>query len=186
MLAKWAHGSPKNVPLRLLIWYKFTLWIVFFLLDQHDGETHDDVIKWKHFPRHWPFVRGIHRSPVNSPHKGQWRRALMFSVICVWTNAWTNHREAETSSRSLWRHCNQYTCFMPFHLRLCLVVEYRAMLFDAINSFQNSTIFRGTASKGDIWVVFCEFKVRFHCRPVYNDTFNCTITLKLYMGQMSF
>ena len=26
---------------------------------------HDDAIKWKHFPRHWPFVRGIHRSPVN-------------------------------------------------------------------------------------------------------------------------
>ena len=26
---------------------------------------HDDVIKWKHFPRYWPFVRGIHRSPVN-------------------------------------------------------------------------------------------------------------------------
>ena len=23
---------------------------------------HDDVIKWKHFPRHWPFVRVIHRS----------------------------------------------------------------------------------------------------------------------------
>ena len=23
--------------------------------------NHDDVIKWKHFPRHWPFVRGIHR-----------------------------------------------------------------------------------------------------------------------------
>ena len=40
---------------------------------------HDDAIKWKHFPRYWPFVRGIHRSPVNSPHKGQWRGALMFS-----------------------------------------------------------------------------------------------------------
>ena len=40
----------------------------------------DDVIKWKYFPRYWPFVQGIHRSPVNSPHKGQWRRALMFSV----------------------------------------------------------------------------------------------------------
>ena len=39
---------------------------------------HDDVIKWKHFPRYWPFVRGIHRSLVNSPHKGQWRGALMF------------------------------------------------------------------------------------------------------------
>ena len=39
---------------------------------------HDDVIKWKHFPRYWPFVQGIHRSPVNSPYKGQWGGALMF------------------------------------------------------------------------------------------------------------
>ena len=55
---------------------------------------HHDVIKWKHFPRYWPFVRGIHRSPVNSPHKGQWRGALMFSLICVWINGWVNNREA--------------------------------------------------------------------------------------------
>ena len=55
---------------------------------------HNDVIKWKHFPRYWPFVRGIHQSPVNSPHKGQWRRALMFSLICVWINGWVNNPEA--------------------------------------------------------------------------------------------
>ena len=55
---------------------------------------HDDVIKWKHFPRWWPFVRGIHRSPANSPHKGQWRRALMFPLFCVWTNDWVNNRDA--------------------------------------------------------------------------------------------
>ena len=55
---------------------------------------HDDVIKWKHFPRYWPFVRGIHRSPVNSPHKGQWRGALMFSLICARINGWVNNREA--------------------------------------------------------------------------------------------
>ena len=55
---------------------------------------HDDVIKWKHFPRNWPLVRGIHRSPVNSPHKGQWRGALMFSLICVWINGSVNNREA--------------------------------------------------------------------------------------------
>ena len=54
---------------------------------------HDDVIKWKHFPRYCPFVRGIHRSPVNSPHKGQWRGALIFSLICVWINGWVNNRE---------------------------------------------------------------------------------------------
>ena len=54
---------------------------------------HDDVIKWKHFPRYWQFVRGIHRSPVNYPHKGQWRRDLVFSLICVWINGWVNSRE---------------------------------------------------------------------------------------------
>ena len=56
--------------------------------------THDDVIKWKHFPRNWPFVRGIHRSPVNSPHKGQWRGALMSTLICARINGWVNTREA--------------------------------------------------------------------------------------------
>ena len=55
---------------------------------------HDDVIKWKHFRRYWPFVRGIHRPTMNSPHKGQWRGDLMYSLICVWINAWVNNREA--------------------------------------------------------------------------------------------
>ena len=72
--------------------------------------SHDDVIKWKHFPRYWPFVRGIHRSPVNSPHKGQWHGFFMFSLICVWINGWVNNRRQgwwfETLSCPLWRHCN--------------------------------------------------------------------------------
>ena len=55
---------------------------------------HDDVIKWKNFPRNWPFVREIHRSPVNFPHKGQWRGALMFTLINAWINDWLNNREA--------------------------------------------------------------------------------------------
>ena len=56
--------------------------------------AHDDVIKWKHFPRYWPFVRGIHRSPVNSLHIGQWRGALMFSLICAPIKGWVNNGEA--------------------------------------------------------------------------------------------
>ena len=56
--------------------------------------VHDDVIKWKHFPRYWPLVRGIHRSPVNSPHKGQWRGTVMFSLIYARINCWINNREA--------------------------------------------------------------------------------------------
>ena len=53
-------------------------------------KEHDDVIKLKHCPRYWPFVRGMHRSPVKSPHKGQWRGALMFSLICAWINGSVN------------------------------------------------------------------------------------------------
>ena len=55
---------------------------------------HEDFIKWNHFPRYWPFVLGIHRSPVNSPRKGQWRGALMFALISAWINGWINNREA--------------------------------------------------------------------------------------------
>ena len=72
--------------------------------------AHDDVIKWKYFPCYWPFVRGIHRSPVNFPHKGQWRGALVFFYLFLnkrlskhWWGWWF-----ETVSRPLWRHPNVY------------------------------------------------------------------------------
>ena len=74
---------------------------------------HDDVIKWKHFPRNWPFVRGIHRSLGTSPHKGQWRGALIFSFICVWINGLSKHSWGwwfKTLSCPLWRHCNETEC----------------------------------------------------------------------------
>ena len=72
---------------------------------------HDDVIKWKHFPRYWPFVRGFHRSPVNSPLKGQWRGALVFSLICAWSLNKRLSKQSwswwfETLWHPLWRHCN--------------------------------------------------------------------------------
>ena len=54
--------------------------------------------------RHWPFVWGIHGSPGNSPHKGQWRGTLMFSLICVWTSGWLNNRHAS----DLRRHRSHY------------------------------------------------------------------------------
>ena len=43
--------------------------------------------------------------PVNSPHKGQWRGALMFSLICVWINGWVNNREAGDLRRNR-AHCD--------------------------------------------------------------------------------
>ena len=68
--------------------------------------------QWKHFPRYWPFVRGIRRSKVNSPHKGQWRGALMLSFICAWINGWVNNRDAG----GLRRHCAHYDVIvMQYH-----------------------------------------------------------------------
>ena len=72
--------------------------ILFFLV--RECWTRDNVIKWKDFPHYWPFVRGIHRSPVNSPHKGQWRGALIFSLLCASINSWVNNRKVG----DLWRH----------------------------------------------------------------------------------
>ena len=69
-----------------------TLWTVARL--GHVYSSQNDVIKWKHFSRYLPFVRGIRRSPVNSPHNGQWRGALKFSLICAWLNGWINNGEA--------------------------------------------------------------------------------------------
>ena len=73
--------------------------------------VHDDIIKWKHFPRYWLFVRGIHRSPVNSPHKGQLREALMFSLMWAWTNGWANNRDAG----GLRRHLAHYDVTVMLH-----------------------------------------------------------------------
>ena len=56
----------------------------------------------------WPFTRGIHRSPVNAPHKGQWRGALMFSMICALNKRLSKHSWSwwfDMPTRSLWRHC---------------------------------------------------------------------------------
>ena len=69
----------------------------------------NDVIKWKHFPRYWPFVRGIHQSPVNSPLQRQVTRSfdvffdlrLNKRLSKQWWGWWF-----ETPSWSLWRHCN--------------------------------------------------------------------------------
>ena len=69
--------------------------------------THDDVINWEHFPRYWPFVRGTHRSSVNSPQRPVTRSFDVFfdlskQLSIQWWGWWF-----ETLSRPLWRHRNE-------------------------------------------------------------------------------
>ena len=73
--------------------------------------SHNDVIKWKHFPRYWPFVRGIHRSPVNSRTKPVTRSFDVFFDLHL-NQQLSKHRRRwwfGTPSRSLWHHCNGRT-----------------------------------------------------------------------------
>ena len=58
---------------------------------EHFVHVHDDVMKWKHFPRYRPFVRGIHRPLVNSPDKDQQRGALIIPLFRAWINGWVNN-----------------------------------------------------------------------------------------------
>ena len=67
--------------------------------------VHDDVIKWKHFPRYWPFVRGIGEFPA---------QRLVTRSFDVFFDLRLNKRSSkqwrgwwlETSSCPLWCHCN--------------------------------------------------------------------------------
>ena len=88
------------------------------LLCSHDACFYpDDVVKWKHFPRYWPFVRGIHRSPMNSSHKGQCHGALIFPLIYALNKRLSIQSRGcwfETPSRSLRRHRNDYCSLVTY------------------------------------------------------------------------
>ena len=73
--------------------------------------------------------------PVNFPHKGQWRGALMFALICVWINAWVNNRKAG----DLRRYCAHYDVIVMqggiwvavsiqfFFMLLCMIIKFLSM-----------------------------------------------------------
>ena len=73
----------------IMLWTKLKAWFILSLYHQawwhHQMET---------FSAYWPVGWEIHRSPVNSSHEGQWRGALVFSLICAWTNSWVSNRRA--------------------------------------------------------------------------------------------
>ena len=73
--------------------------------EQIEFHKHDNVIKWKGY---WPFVRGIHRSPVNSPHRPLTQGFDVFFDLRM--NKTSSKRSRlrcfQAPSRPLWRHCN--------------------------------------------------------------------------------
>ena len=123
--------------------------ILFIHLDKRASSywsIHDDVIKLKHFPRYWPFMRGIHRSQVNSPHKGQWRGAFIFSLIFTWTNGWVNNRYAVDLRRYL-AHYDVTLIIFPvesivsFRTKGLIYTITRLLLWYVTSSFVRSIYF---------------------------------------------
>ena len=99
----WVYISWHQTPQKTSFWY-------------------DDIFKWKHFPRYWPFVRRIHGSRVDYPHKGQWSGPLVFSLIRAWTNGRANNRDAG----DLRRHCAHYgVTYLSWILYYLLLQRYR-------------------------------------------------------------
>ena len=120
---------------------------------------------WRHqmetFPRYWPFVRGIHRSPVNSPHKGQRRGALMFSLICARINRWTNNRKAGDLRRCR-SHCDvivMYICWRSGtikHRSTANTISYtRSQLTISHHWHYNDLIMSATASQATGVSIVC-------------------------------
>ena len=96
-LSKQSWGWWFEMPLRSLWRHCNDKGLNYKVINNHNFymvPSHDDVIKWKHIPRYWPFMHGIHQSPVNSPRKGWWCGALMFCLISAWINGWVNNGEA--------------------------------------------------------------------------------------------
>ena len=112
----WSVSSTSPVMTRTV-----TLMILLFLCIC--PSIHDDVMKWKHFLHYWPFVRGIHRSPVNS-------------LICALNKRLSKQSWGwwfETPSCSLWRHCNEMhstaECRHGMDLHRCNNTQYFARFF---------------------------------------------------------
>ena len=103
ILRAWLVGNA----MQLIFCYFFLIWNRFIIVTQNNGvylHVHEVCTRfcclswWRHqmetISALLALYEGIHRSPVNSSHKGQWRGALIYSLICAWTNDRANHRDA--------------------------------------------------------------------------------------------
>ena len=137
IMGKFQIGSqislPLNIDIFLDILSKCVIWTMMQVL--HDMMTSP----METFPRYWPIVRGIHRSPVNSPHKGQWRGALVFFFTFALTKPLSKQSWSwwfKTPSRSLWHHC--------YDLMICS--SNWECLFISVNKLSDACFFKNQYS----------------------------------------
>ena len=134
MLAPWTLPSGKSDQIKKLLciwcktWRSFYNLAINILLDY----LHDDVIKWKHYPRYWPFVRGIHRWPVDCPHKASDAELWCFFFYLRLNKRWASNRDAG----DLRRHRTQYdvtlmVLLLAWHMPIWNIPSYNMMAFSS-------------------------------------------------------
>ena len=97
----WAIGPATKIVVRITL-YGLEQWVMRHWLEtipsNHDNFSDPSRIMMTSSNGNISALLAIFvgNSPVtvNSPHKGQWRGALKFSLICAWINGWLNNREA--------------------------------------------------------------------------------------------
>ena len=91
---------------------------------RNNGSDHNVVIAWKYFPRYRPFVRGMHRSPVNSLHHASDVELWYFLWSVPSINSWVNNREAG----DVRRHRAHYNIIVMDCLRCSIhLMHYHAL-----------------------------------------------------------
>ena len=111
-LALWqSNDCPSASKATLMNMDKYFMWIHYERLHNHNKAKHNKTVCiflgiycmckesyshgltwWRHQMETFSALLAI--CAVNSPHKGQWRGALMFTLICARINGWVNNREA--------------------------------------------------------------------------------------------
>ena len=110
--------------------------------------------------------------PVNSPHKGKWFGALMFSLICVWIKDWVNNREAGY----LRRHRGHYDVNVMLNASIQPLVgnkiDYVYLHFVSIpDQWFKYTLVSGGVGEPSFWLTSCSHFIR--CiRPPFPDNKN--------------
>ena len=109
-----------------------------YKLQRHCIRPDTQVSWWRHqmetFSALLAPLRGIHRSPLNSPHDCQWRWALMFCFICAWINSSVSNREAG----DMRCHCVHYdvtVMFMALNTLVYNVGDKHSILFVFLSVF---------------------------------------------------
>ena len=110
------------------------------------------------FPRYWPYVRGMHPSPMDSSHKGQWRKTFLFSSNCSCENGWANNRDAGDlrRHRSIWRHCSELLFTIRGHI--FLFYYCRDLSFIIVSCICNRM--------HSVWWLIANIRIKFNQRQI--------------------